>query len=97
MTSRFYQEFLGKTLTEKYTSLNAQMDKVVHNANTEIATLQSKLSGTPCSLEPQVSQLSILRNAGHTRAAREEKPRTRRPLPRQMQKVHPDHKSLQSA
>ncbi|PKY03387.1 cyclin [Aspergillus campestris IBT 28561] len=40
----FYQEFLGKTLTEKYTNLNTQMDKVVHNANTEIATLQAKLS-----------------------------------------------------
>ncbi|PLN83920.1 cyclin [Aspergillus taichungensis] len=40
----FYQEFLGKTLTEKYTGLNTQMDKVVHNANTEITTLQSKLS-----------------------------------------------------
>lgn len=41
----FYQEFLGKTLTDKYTTLNTQMDKVVHNANSEISTLQSRLSG----------------------------------------------------
>ncbi|KAL4921421.1 hypothetical protein BDW62DRAFT_208413 [Aspergillus aurantiobrunneus] len=39
----FYQEFLGKTLTEKYTNLNAQMDKVIHNANKEILTLQTRL------------------------------------------------------
>ncbi|RJE18850.1 hypothetical protein PHISCL_08806 [Aspergillus sclerotialis] len=40
----FYQEFLGKTLTEKYTALSNQMDKVIHNANSEISTLQSRLS-----------------------------------------------------
>lgn len=42
----YYQEFLAKTLTEKYTGLNTQMDKVVHNANTEISTLQARLSGS---------------------------------------------------
>ncbi|KAJ5770140.1 Zinc finger RING-type [Penicillium nucicola] len=40
----FYQEFRAKTLTEKYATLNTQMDKVIHNANTEILSLQSKLS-----------------------------------------------------
>ncbi|KAL4780969.1 hypothetical protein BJX76DRAFT_27218 [Aspergillus varians] len=39
----FYQEFSGKTLTDKYTNLNAQMDKVIHNANKEISTLQTRL------------------------------------------------------
>ncbi|KAG2420513.1 hypothetical protein HFD88_000125 [Aspergillus terreus] len=39
-----YQEFLGKTLTDKYANLNTQMDKVIHNANAEISTLQTKLS-----------------------------------------------------
>ncbi|KAL3479331.1 hypothetical protein BJX99DRAFT_244928 [Aspergillus californicus] len=39
-----YQEFLGKTLTDKYTNLNTQMDKVIHNANTEISTLQARLA-----------------------------------------------------
>ncbi|KAL4803868.1 hypothetical protein BDV18DRAFT_40160 [Aspergillus unguis] len=38
-----YQEVRKKTLTDKYTNLNTQLDKVVHNANKEIATLQSRL------------------------------------------------------
>lgn len=42
---RFYQEYLGKSLTEKYSSLSTQMDKVIHNANSEISTLHSKVSG----------------------------------------------------
>ncbi|RAH80995.1 hypothetical protein BO86DRAFT_340575 [Aspergillus japonicus CBS 114.51] len=40
----FYQEFLGKTLTEKYANLNTQMDKVIHNANSEISALQARIS-----------------------------------------------------
>jgi hypothetical protein len=43
--SSFYQEYRAKTLTEKYANLNTQMDKVIHNANTEILSLQNKLSG----------------------------------------------------
>lgn len=42
---RFYQEYLGKSLTEKYASLSTQMDKVIHNANSEISTLHGKVSG----------------------------------------------------
>lgn len=41
----FYQEFLGKSLSDKYTSLNTQMDRVIHNANSEISSLQARLSG----------------------------------------------------
>lgn len=41
----FYQEYLGKTLTDKYGTLSTQMDKVVHDANAEISNLQAKLSG----------------------------------------------------
>lgn len=41
----FYQDFLGKSLTDKYSHLNTQMDKVVHNANTEIKSLQARISG----------------------------------------------------
>ncbi|RAL15761.1 uncharacterized protein BO97DRAFT_174456 [Aspergillus homomorphus CBS 101889] len=40
----FYQEFLGKTLTEKYANLNTQMDKIIQNANSEISALQARLS-----------------------------------------------------
>ncbi|KAL1622562.1 hypothetical protein SLS56_008740 [Neofusicoccum ribis] len=38
-----YQEYLARSLTEKYTMLNVQMDKVVHDANSEIANLREKL------------------------------------------------------
>ncbi|KAL5341172.1 hypothetical protein BJX70DRAFT_359781 [Aspergillus crustosus] len=40
----FYQEYLGKTLTDKCTNLNTHMDKLIHNANTEISTLQTRLA-----------------------------------------------------
>ncbi|KAJ5127972.1 cyclin [Penicillium atrosanguineum] len=39
----FYQDFLGKSLTEKYSNLNTQMDKVIHNANSEITLWTSRL------------------------------------------------------
>ncbi|KAK7537514.1 cyclin [Phyllosticta citribraziliensis] len=38
-----YNEFLAKSLTEKYSDLNAQMDKVVHDANAEIGSLRDKM------------------------------------------------------
>ncbi|KAJ9292741.1 hypothetical protein DTO271G3_8440 [Paecilomyces variotii] len=40
----FYQEYLGKGLTEKYASLSTEMDKIIHNANMEISNLQNRLS-----------------------------------------------------
>ncbi|KKZ64402.1 hypothetical protein EMCG_09625 [[Emmonsia] crescens] len=40
----FYQEYLGKSLTEKYGALNQQMDKVIHDANSEIYNLQNRIS-----------------------------------------------------
>ncbi|RWQ92039.1 hypothetical protein C8Q69DRAFT_447733 [Paecilomyces variotii] len=39
----FYQEYLGKGLTEKYASLSTEMDKIIHNANMEISNLQNRL------------------------------------------------------
>ncbi|KAL4923934.1 uncharacterized protein BDV17DRAFT_301381 [Aspergillus undulatus] len=39
-----YQEVLGKTLKDKYANLNTQMDKVIHNANKDISTLQKRLN-----------------------------------------------------
>ncbi|EKG19201.1 Zinc finger RING-type protein [Macrophomina phaseolina MS6] len=38
-----YQEYLANSLTEKYTALNAELDKVVHDANVEITNLRGKL------------------------------------------------------
>ncbi|KAH9845015.1 chiasma assembly [Teratosphaeria destructans] len=40
-----YQEYLAKSLTDKYSSLSSQMDKVVHDANAEILSLRDKMSG----------------------------------------------------
>ncbi|KAL4996109.1 hypothetical protein BDV10DRAFT_196193 [Aspergillus recurvatus] len=38
-----YQEVRLKSLADKYTNLNTQLDKVVHNASKEISSLQSRL------------------------------------------------------
>ncbi|KAF2746491.1 hypothetical protein M011DRAFT_487263 [Sporormia fimetaria CBS 119925] len=38
-----YQEHLAKSLTDKYATLNQQMDQLIHNANTQIKALQDKL------------------------------------------------------
>lgn len=96
----FYQEFLGKTLTEKYTTLNTQMDKVVHNANSEISTLQSRLSGRflpRAAVDGFFLIHGFVRHANVTGAATEEEPRAIRHVPRKVQEVHPDHKPLQSS
>ena len=42
----FYQEYFGKTLTDKYSGLNTQMDEIVNKANSEISNLQTRLSST---------------------------------------------------
>lgn len=47
---RVYQEFLARSLTDKYSTLSSQMDKVINDANTEISILRDKLSGMPISL-----------------------------------------------
>ncbi|EEP79771.1 predicted protein [Uncinocarpus reesii 1704] len=40
----FYQEYLGKNLTDKYTALNKQMDKVIHDANSEMSSLHQRIA-----------------------------------------------------
>ena len=39
-----YQEYLAKTLSDKYTTLNVQMDKLVNDANAEIDGLNQRFS-----------------------------------------------------
>ncbi|KAI0482127.1 hypothetical protein GGR56DRAFT_684639 [Xylariaceae sp. FL0804] len=41
-----YQEYMGKTLTEKYSSLSVHLDKVIYDANAEITDLHNKLTNT---------------------------------------------------
>lgn len=40
-----YQDFLARSLTDKYSTLSSQMDKIIHDANSEILGLRDKLSG----------------------------------------------------
>ncbi|KUJ06932.1 uncharacterized protein LY89DRAFT_767219 [Mollisia scopiformis] len=42
-TEIVYQEYLAKNLTDKFSTLNAQMDKVIHDANSEISNLRNKI------------------------------------------------------
>ncbi|KAL8732534.1 MAG: hypothetical protein Q9166_002748 [cf. Caloplaca sp. 2 TL-2023] len=44
MPSSVYQEYLAKTLTDKYNNLGTQVDRIIHDANTEITTLNQRLS-----------------------------------------------------
>lgn len=44
IVSSVYQEYLAKTLTDKYSTLNVQMDKVINDANSELNILNQKLS-----------------------------------------------------
>ncbi|ESZ95401.1 hypothetical protein SBOR_4257 [Sclerotinia borealis F-4128] len=38
-----YQEYLAKSLTDKYSTLNSHMDKIIHDANSEISNLRNKM------------------------------------------------------
>ena len=40
-----YQEYLYKTLSEKYSTLSMRLDKTVNDANTEIDSLHRTISG----------------------------------------------------
>ncbi|MCJ1331426.1 hypothetical protein MMC10_008116 [Thelotrema lepadinum] len=42
-----YQEYLAKTLTDKYSTLNHQLDKVIGDANSEIENLNQRLNRKP--------------------------------------------------
>jgi E3 ubiquitin-protein ligase CCNP1IP1 len=43
-SASIYQEYLAKTLTDKYSTLNVQMDKVINDANSELNILNQKLN-----------------------------------------------------
>lgn len=60
-----YQEFLAKTLTDKYGNLNVQVDKIVNDANAELEILHQKLAG-----EGRISRLLELANVTNSDANR---------------------------
>ncbi|CCU75827.1 cyclin B1 interacting protein 1 [Blumeria hordei DH14] len=39
-----YQEYCAKNLTKKYGTLNAQMDKIIHDANSELSNMRDKMT-----------------------------------------------------
>ncbi|KAI6247551.1 E3 ubiquitin-protein ligase [Erysiphe necator] len=39
-----YQEYCAKNLTNKYAALSTQMDKIIHDANSELSNLRTKIS-----------------------------------------------------
>ncbi|USP74319.1 hypothetical protein yc1106_01593 [Curvularia clavata] len=45
-----YQEHLAKGLTEKYNTLNQQMDQLIHDANAQIKALQDKMQAMQAEL-----------------------------------------------
>jgi E3 ubiquitin-protein ligase CCNP1IP1 len=42
-----YQEYLAKTLTDKYSNLNQQLDKVLNDANSELNILNQRINSMP--------------------------------------------------
>ena len=46
-TFSMYQEYLCKNLTEKYSHINSQLDKVVNEANTQLQNVQKKIQSEP--------------------------------------------------
>ncbi|KAL8931728.1 MAG: hypothetical protein Q9211_006770 [Gyalolechia sp. 1 TL-2023] len=59
-TCSVYQEYLAKSLTDKYNNLGTQMDKIVHDANSEIDTLNQKISSLQIEREKLQSENSNL-------------------------------------
>ncbi|KAL8820830.1 MAG: hypothetical protein Q9223_001022 [Gallowayella weberi] len=51
-----YQEYLAKSLTDKYNNLGIQVDKIIHDANTEITTLNQKLASSQIDREKLQSE-----------------------------------------
>ncbi|KAL3427326.1 E3 ubiquitin-protein ligase CCNB1IP1 [Phlyctema vagabunda] len=56
-----YQEFLSKNLTDKYSALNTQIDKVIHDANAEVDDLRNKLSSEHTDTRNFLSSLFLAR------------------------------------
>ncbi|CZT07144.1 related to lactose regulatory protein [Rhynchosporium graminicola] len=58
-----YQAFLAKSLTDKYSMLNNQVDKLVHEANEQITTLQDKVTNMQADQESLVRRNEEIANA----------------------------------
>lgn len=47
-----YQDHLARSLADKYSTLNQQMDQLVHDANAQIKILQEKIQSTWAAVRP---------------------------------------------
>ncbi|KAI0466448.1 hypothetical protein F4859DRAFT_526731 [Xylaria cf. heliscus] len=57
-----FQQHMSKTLTEKYSSLNVHLDKVVNEANAEISNCHNKLKGIePVNLRTEIERDELRR------------------------------------
>ena len=56
----FYQEHLGKNLKDKYGQLSNAMDKIINEANTEISTLQNKISCKHCVHDDNLADITAI-------------------------------------
>lgn len=76
-----YQEFLARSLTDKYSNLSTHMDKIINEANAEIMGLRDKLNGLQAPyLANEVCALIVPSDAGRTERSGEEEPRSRRSI-----------------
>ncbi|KAI0833955.1 hypothetical protein F5Y06DRAFT_307273 [Hypoxylon sp. FL0890] len=70
-----YQEHISKAVTEKYSSLNVHLDKVINEANLEITNLQNKLTRKSPSASFQIASDSLRRKNDELAQAYKEKNR----------------------
>lgn len=55
-----YQEYLARSLTDKYSTLSTQMDKVIDDANAEISSLRNRLEGAfACTVVTHIQLTSV--------------------------------------
>jgi len=59
-----YQEYLARSLTDKYSTLSSQMDNIIDSANSQINNMGTKLEGRySCQLVTGVLPLTLDSNA----------------------------------
>ncbi|MCJ1245469.1 hypothetical protein MMC30_002673 [Trapelia coarctata] len=63
-----YQEYLAKSLTDKYGNLSVQMDKIIHDANAEIDNLSQNLANMQLEQEKLKTENAKLANAYRDKA-----------------------------
>ena len=79
-----YQDFLATSLTEKYSTLSSQMDKVIEDANSEISNLRGKLDGEQCTQSLHDTDLTCRSPTPPAEGSRDEEFTACKRLPREV-------------